>query len=183
MGRAFPRMVGSFFFPFAARRPVSDQRGKLRRLRLPASCSYLRLSWLSRLSGGFHQTENKFVERPHRDRALVQFASATTWRHHENLVTANLRFLLHLLASLAIAAASFFWGDLPLVGPLGDGLSRAHSTWIFLWLWIPASIWIALITPTYLQYGKRWRWFLLGAPIALCWPVLLSLVLAFGGFD
>jgi hypothetical protein len=37
--------------------------------------------------------------------------------------------------------------------------------------------WIGLTAFAYRNYGKRWRWFLIGAPFALTFQLLVSLII------
>ncbi len=89
------------------------------------------------------------------------------------------RFSLLLFTSLAVAVGGFFCililhPDRPLALSLMLG-SRGAVAANFAYAYSPALTWAGLTRLAYRRYGKRWRWFLLGAPFALFWAIWWTL--------
>ena len=72
-----------------------------------------------------------------------------------------------LVASFALAALAF---GLPWLTHFADGGASV----------ILLLAWIGLAIETFLRFGRRALWLLLGAPLALFWPVSLAIVVLRG---
>jgi hypothetical protein len=72
-----------------------------------------------------------------------------------------------LITSLAVALGSVFG---PMIAPLGGAEG-------FVLIGCPLSVaWCLIVAYAFQQYKRRALWLLLGAPIALCWPLFLALI-------
>lgn len=72
-----------------------------------------------------------------------------------------------LITSLAVARGSV----------LGPGVFEHGSFTGYLLIGFPLSIaWCLIVVYAFQQYKRRALWFLLAAPIALCWPLFIALI-------
>jgi hypothetical protein len=80
-----------------------------------------------------------------------------------------------LIGSLGIAFLSFLTG---LFGPLGGvGGANRHVTILLLASLSLSFLWLVVVLVAGMILRRRVFWLLIGAPGALCWPVILVLVL------
>jgi hypothetical protein len=86
-----------------------------------------------------------------------------------------------LTTSLGIALLSFLTG---LFGPLGAGDPNSYVTVLLLVSLSLSFLWVVVVVVASIRLRRRALWLLIGAPGALCWPIILALVIvAISGCD